>query len=258
MVALPSRKLALIVEYNGTQYHGFQAQAGVPTIQDEIERVLAIITGERIRITSAGRTDTGVHARGQVISLLISVRLSVETLIRALNFYLPEDISIKWGSWTRSNFNARRNAISREYRYSIHNSCTPSPLQSNYTYFMPSPLNINAMNTACEAVIGRHDFASFTAPTTRSTVRIVSKAQVTREGETVFFDVVANSFLHKQVRSIIGLLTKVGLGKLSVEKFTEILKAKKPGLAGPVAPACGLCMMKVNYPAHEFNKGRDK
>jgi len=257
MESPPTGKLALIVEYDGTRYHGFQAQVGVPTIQDAIESALTKVTGERIRIVGAGRTDAGVHARGQVISFKCVSRLSLRTLIRALNFYLLPDIAVKAGNMVEGSFNARRDAISREYRYTILNSPTPSPLQRDYAYFVPVPLDTSAMNEACQALRGRQDFASFTGPMMgKRTVRNVSRAEVSREGEALFFDMVADSFLPKQVRSTVGSLVRVGLGKLKLEKFKEIIQAKRPGLAAPVAPAHGLCLMKVNYPEHKFGKGQ--
>lgn len=257
MESPPTRKLALIVEYDGTRYHGFQAQVGVPTIQGAIESALTKVTGEGIRIVGAGRTDAGVHARGQVISFKCASRLSLQTLIRALNFYLSSDIAVKAGNIVEGSFSARRDAISREYRYTILNSPTPSPLQRDYTYFVPVSLDTNAMNEACQALLGRQDFASFTGPMRgKRTERSVSKAEVSREGESVVFDMVADAFLPKQVRSTVGSLVRVGLGKLTVEEFKEIIQEKRPGLAAPVAPAHGLCLMKVNYPEHKFSKGQ--
>ena len=257
MESPPTGKLALIVEYDGRRYHGFQAQVGVPTIQDAIESALKKITGERIRIVGAGRTDAGVHARGQVISFKCVSRLSLRTLIRALNFYLLPDIAVKAGNMVEGSFNARRDAISREYRYTILNGPMPSPLQRDYAYFVPVPLDTSAMNEASQALLGRQDFASFTGPMMgKRTVRNVSRAEVSKEGESVFFDMVADSFLPKQVRCTAGSLVRVGLGKLKPEKFKEIIQAKRPGLAAPVAPAHGLCLMKVNYPEHKFGKGQ--
>jgi tRNA pseudouridine38-40 synthase len=242
----PTGKLALIVEYNGARYHGFQAQVGVPTIQGALESALAKVTGERIRIVGAGRTDAGVHARGQVISFKCVSRLSLQTLI-----------AVKAGNIVEGSFSARRDAISREYRYTILNSPTPSPLQRDYAYFVPVPLDSSAMNEACQALLGRQDFASFTGPMgEKRTVRNVSKAEVSREGELVVFDMLADSFLYKQVRCTVGSLVRVGLGKLKLEKFKEIIQARRPGLAVPVAPARGLCLMKVNYPEHKFGKGQ--
>lgn len=249
----PTGKLALIVEYDGTRYHGFQFQVGVPTIQGEIEGALKKITGEKVRIVAAGRTDAGVHANGQVISFRYRSNLSLQTLIKALNFYLAPDISVKGGGWVDDRFSARRDALSREYLYSVLNSPTPSPLLRWYSYFMPMALNTGAMNEACQVLVGQHDFASFTGPMQgKRTVRNVLKVEVSRKGELVCFSMEADSFLPRQVRSTMGCLLRVGLGKLTVEGFKEILQAKKPGLAAPVAPAHGLCLMKVRYPEHKF------
>lgn len=256
MVSMPPRKLALVVEYDGARYHGFQIQVSVPTIQGDIERALAKVTGERIRTIGAGRTDAGAHARGQVVSFGTSSSHPVQTFVRALNFYLLPDIAVKAGISVNGNFNARRDAISREYRYTILNVQTPSPLRRRYAYYMPLALDIDAMNQACQSIIGRHDFASFTAPMMGRTTRIVSKAKVLREGEIVFFDIAANSFLPKQVRCMMGSLIKVGLSKLTVEGFQEIVEAKRPGLAAPVAPAHGLCLMKVDFPEDKFSTGQ--
>jgi tRNA pseudouridine38-40 synthase len=253
----PTRKFAIVVEYDGSNYYGFQSQVGVPTIQDEIERALERLTGEKIRIVAAGRTDSGVHARGQVVSFSCASRLSLQTFVKALNFYLPPDIAVKGGSEVDNDFSARRDALSREYRYTILNSATPSPLQRRHTYHVPLPLDTDAMNEACRALVGVHDFASFTGEKRDGrTVRRVFRSEVSREGELVLFDMVADSFLPRQVRSTVGCLIKVGLGKLEVEGFKRILEAKKAGLAAPAAPAQGLCLMKVNYPEHKFCKGQ--
>jgi len=257
MESPPTGKLALIVEYDGTRYHGFQSQVGVPTIQGAIESALTKITGEKIRIVGAGRTDAGVHARGQVISFRCSSRLSLPTLIKALNFYLLPDIAVKAGNIVDSSFSARRDAISREYRYTILNSPTPSPLQRDYVYFVPVPLDTGAMNEACRALLGKQDFSSFSGPMKgKRTVRNIFKAEVSKEGEIVLFDIVADSFLPKQVRSTVGSLVRVGKGKITPEDFKGIIQARRPGLAAPVAPARGLCLMRVNYLKHKFGKGQ--
>jgi tRNA pseudouridine38-40 synthase len=253
MESLPPRKLALIVEYEGTRYNGFQFQIGVPTIQGDIEHALAKLTGERIRIVGAGRTDAGVHAKGQVVSFSSFSTLSLQTLIRALNFYLRPDIAVKAAYEMGNSFDARRDAVSREYRYQILNGPTPSPLQQKFTYFVHGALGTDAMNQACQCLVGSHDFASFTGPTNLRTVREVYRAEVSREGELVVFDLVANSFLRKQVRCTVGTMIRVGLGRLTVEEFQEIMQAKTPGLAAPVVPPYGLCLMKVNYPESKFS-----
>ena len=243
-------KIALIVEYEGTRYHGFQIQARVPTIQGELERALVMVTGEEIRTSCAGRTDQGVHAKGQVVAFRTDSPLPPETLTRALNHYLPEDIAITGASVVNDDFDPRRDALSREYCYYIWNSATPSPLRRRSAYFVPRPLQIATMNEACQAILGTHDFAPFASSLNgrKNTVRSVYRATVVREGDLVSCYMVANSFLPHQVRRTIGALLKVGLGKSDVSAFHDILRLKKPAIAGPTLPPHGLYLLKVNYP----------
>jgi len=253
MERLPLRKLALLVEYAGTSYHGFQSQSGLPTIQSEIERGLERLTGERVRVVGAGRTDAGVHAEGQVVSFSTYSSLSPQTVLRGLNHYLRPAIAVKAASEVAIDFNARRNAVSREYRYTVVNSATPSPLKEEYAYHVPVPVAADAMNEAGQCLLGKHDFASFTGATGRGTVREVYRAEISKERELVFFDMAASSFLPKQVRATVGALLRVGLHKLTPDGFRQMLEAKKPGLAGPVVPARGLCLMRVNYRQEIFS-----
>lgn len=251
-------KVVLIVEYDGAHYHGFQLQAGVPTIQGEIEKALEKLTGDKTRVIAASRTDAGVHARGQVVSFRTKSSHSLQTFVKGMNYYLPKDIAVKTAHRVRDSFNVRRSAVSREYNYYMLNSSVRSPLREGYSYLVPGNLDISAMNRACQLLLGEHDFASFATSMgveLRSTVRRVYKAEVRREGELVIFNIVANSFLAHQVRNTIGALIKVGLGNMSDDEFYGIMIAKKMGLAGPTAPACGLCLMQVNYqrPLEEEN-----
>ena len=243
-------KIALTVEYEGTRYHGFQIQARVPTIQGELERALRIVTGEEIRTSYAGRTDQGVHAQGQVVAFRTDSQLPPETLTRALNHYLPEDIAIRGASVVNDDFDPRRDALSREYCYYIWNSSTPSPLRRRSAYFVPRHLEIVMMNEACQAILGTHDFAPFASSLNgrKNTVRSVYRATVVREGDLVSCNMVANSFLPHQVRRTIGALLKVGLRKSDVSDFHDILRSKRPAIAGPTLPPHGLYLLKVNYP----------
>lgn len=250
------RKIALIIEYEGTRYHGFQIQATAPTIQGAVERALTKVTGERIRTSCASRTDHGVHATGQVVAFGTASPLSPDTLTRALNYYLPEDIAVREAFWVRDDFDARRDATSREYCYRLLNSATRSPLLRRSAYFMPRPLDIEAMNDACRALLGTHDFAPFASCLNgrKNTVRTVYRAEVQREGDLVTFSIVANSFLPHQVRTTMGQLVKVGLGKSDVTAFRQILQSKKPSVAGPALPPHGLCLLKVNYPSYQHSE----
>ncbi len=243
-------KIALIMEYEGTRYHGSQIQARVPTIQGELERALTMVTGKKIRTSYASRTDRGVHAKGQVVAFPSDSPLPPKTIAHALNHYLPEDIAIRDAFVVNDDFDPRRDAVSREYCYYIWNSRNPSPLLRRSAFFVPRPLDIAAMNEACQALLGTHDFAPFASYLNgnRNTVRTVYRATVAIEGDLVSCHMVANSFLPHQVRNTMGALVKVGLGKSDVAAFYDILRSKKPTQAGPALPPHGLCLLKVNYP----------
>jgi tRNA pseudouridine38-40 synthase len=250
--AAAGTRIVLIIEYNGAGYHGSQLQTNAPTIQGEIEKALQKLTGKRTRIKAASRTDTGVHARGQVISFETDSALPLKSFVEGLNHYLPRDIAVKEAFRVSDSFDVRRGAVSREYRYSILNSPTRSPMRQDFSYRVNGKLDIRAMNQACRALIGRHDFASFvsSAGTARRkrTARNVHKAEITRDGDMILLDMVADSFLPHQVRNTVGSLLKVGQGKMTVDEFYGMVEARTPGLAGPTAPAEGLCLIKVNYP----------
>jgi len=253
MVAdLPKGTVALILEYDGSNYHGSQWQANAPTIQGEIEKALKKLTGERTRIKAASRTDAGVHARGQVVSFRMDSALPLKSFIDGLNHYLPREIAVKEAYRLDDSFDVRRGAVSREYKYYILNSPTRSPMRQGFSCRIDGNLDIEAMNQACQALIGKHDFASFvsSAGTARSkrTVRNVFRAEITRDGDMIVLDMAANSFLPHQVRNTVGSLIKVGQGKMTVDDFYSMVEARTPGLAGPTAPADGLCLIRVNYP----------
>ena len=243
-------KIALVVEYEGTRYHGFQWQANGPTIQDELERAIRKLDNKASRVIAASRTDAGVHAKGQVVSFWTMSTLSESTLVKALNCHLPADIAVKAACKVDANFNVRRDALSRVYNYYILDSDTPSPLSRNFALFLPRQLDIEAMNETCYIIKGEHDFISFAGSLDgiRDTVRTIYEAEVRRRAKFVVFHVVANSFLRHQVRNIVGLLIRLGLGKKNVDYFRSVMEAKTLGLAGPAVPPCGLYLMKVNYP----------
>jgi tRNA pseudouridine38-40 synthase len=246
-------KIVLTLEYDGTNYYGFQWQAGLPSIQREVEKAIKKLTGERCRLIAASRTDTGVHAKWQVASFRTNSPLPSQTFINGLNHYLPPDIAVKAAYRVDDSFNVRRDAVSREYKYCILNSPTRSPIRDGFSYHVTSPLDIETANQAAQALIGEHDFASFASGNgagIRKTVRHVLQAGLGRDGELVTFTMVANSFLPHQVRNTVGALIRVGLGKMSLDEFNSIINEKKPGLAGPTAPASGLCLTRINYPNH--------
>jgi tRNA pseudouridine38-40 synthase len=239
----------LLIEYDGTQYYGFQWQVGLPTIQNELEQAIRRLCGQSSRVMAASRTDTGVHAKGQVVSFWAESTLDTMTLVKALNHYLPGDIAVKAAYRVGDDFNIRRDALSREYHYYILNRKTRSPFSRRFALFVPKMLDMQPMNEACQLIRGQHDFASFASSLegSKSTLRNVYEAGMKKRGDFAVFRVVANSFLPHQVRSTVGLLIRLGLGKMGIADFRDIMEARILGLAGPLSPACGLYLMKVNY-----------
>jgi tRNA pseudouridine38-40 synthase len=242
-------KFVIVIEYNGTQYHGFQWQIGLPTIQAELEEAIKKLDRQSSRVMAASRTDAGVHAREQVASFWAKTTMDTTTLVKALNYHLPGDIAVKAAHKVSSDFNVRRDAISREYRYYIMNRDARSPFNGTFALFMPKMLDIETMNRACHFLQGEHDLISFATSlnNARSTMRHVYEAKVDKIDEFVIFCIEANSFLPHQVRNTVGLLIRLGLTKMSIEEFCNIMEAKKLGLAGPTAPPHGLWLTKVNY-----------
>jgi tRNA pseudouridine38-40 synthase len=237
-----------VIEYDGTDYLGFQLQAQGPTVQGEIERALAAVAQEEVRIIGAGRTDAGVHARGQVIAFSTAWRHPVEDLRRALNAVLSKDIAVRELRHVAKGFHPRFDAVNREYRYTVFNQPLRSPLARRFAYHFPRPLDVATMNEAAGTLMGTHDFASFgQAPQGDNTVREVYRAQWTSKEPFVYFDIVANAFLYRMVRRLVGTLLLVGTGELSPDEFEEILQSTDRDRAGQAVPAHGLCLMKVNY-----------
>ena len=237
------------MEYDGTRYHGSQFQSNAPTIQRETESALQELTGEQIRVSMASRTDAGVHAKGQVVSFKAKAPFPPKTWVDAMNHYLPKDIAVRMAYEAGEDFDVRRHAISREYRYHIMNRRTPSALWRHFSESVPQPLDVEAMDSACSVLVGDHDFAPFAPATyTRSTRRRALRAEVIRRMDLVLFDMEATSFLPHQVRNTVGGLLKVGLHKMSVESFREKASLGKAGTMGPTAPARGLCLMNIKYP----------
>ncbi len=243
-------RLTVALEYNGHRYHGFQLQKGQPTIQGELEKALKALTGENIRVAASSRTDSGVHAEGQVASFRTDSKLATSAFTGGLNYYLPDDIAVKAAYRMAESFNVRKDAVSREYKYRILNRQMRSPLWDSYSYRVSSDLDIEKMNEAAGLLVGQKDYASFASnlgDDVKSTVRRVSEARFERNGEMVTFHMAANAFLAHQVRNTVGALVRVGMAKMTVKRFHSIMEARRMGLAGPAAPACGLCLMKVNY-----------
>ena len=242
------RRVMAVIEYDGTDYLGFQLQAEGRTVQGEVERALAKITRRETRVISAGRTDAGVHAIGQVISFVPQWKHSLPELHRAMNALLPEDVAVHQMAWVADDFHPRFDAVSREYRYTVLNQSLRSPLARRFAYHYLKPLDVEAMDRAASCLVGSHDFASFGRPPQgESTVRQVHRAECTRQDQFIYFDIVANAFLYRMVRNIVGALLLVGVGELSPKGFEEILQARDRRRASPPVPAHGLCLIRVNY-----------
>lgn len=242
--------MVLLVEYEGTRYKGFQLQMNAPSVQGEIERALRSFTGEEIRIRGASRTDAGAHARGQVIDFVTKASYPASTFVRALNWYLPEDIKIRGGRETFPSFNARTYAVSREYRYTILNSRWPSALLRRFAHWVPKSLDTNKMQEAAQHLIGTHDFTALTAklPPGSSSVRTVMRWTLESECETIYVDAQANGFLPHQIRCTNGVLVNIGLGRAPVNSLQSLLNGAPKQLENrPLLPAKGLCLLRVKY-----------
>ena len=241
------------MEYDGSDYHGFQIQPGTPTIQGALEVALAEITqgcdeGAPGRVVGAGRTDAGVHAVGQVIHFDSLWSRSTVELQRAVNALLPLDIAVRDLAVAPDGFHARYSASSRQYVYSVLNQEERSPLRERYSCRVSGEIDIAAMNKAAIYAIGTHDFATFGQPPSGSiTVRTLYRADWTREGDMVEFVVVANAYLRRMVRRLVGTLLWVGRGTVSIAEFEDILLKGDISQSAPSVPSCGLCLAKVNY-----------
>ncbi|MBM3945181.1 MAG: tRNA pseudouridine(38-40) synthase TruA [SAR202 cluster bacterium] len=243
-------RVALVVEYDGTEYHGFQYQENAPSIQAELESAIEKLTKEKVRIKGAGRTDTGVHATGQVIAFDTNSTLPIGTLVSGLNHYLPEDIAIRGAYGAPEGFDPRRDALSRRYRYTIHNTATRSPMSRRTALLIDEPLDVAAMDGAARRFEGVHDFARFAGSLEdgeASTVRRIDSASVWKEGDTVYFEVTGNAFLPHQVRRMAGALVDVGKGRLTGTDIGEMLEGTAGNVVANTLPPQGLCLMEVTY-----------
>jgi len=242
--------VALIVEYDGTNYHGFQYQPNAISIQEELEKAIRRFTGETIRIKAAGRTDTGVHALGQVVALKTKSDHSTHTFVQALNALLPDDIAIKAAYKVKDGFDPRRHAISRKYRYTILNAPTPSPLSRRTVLTINTPLDIGSMKKAANLMKGEHDWHAFCGPINDvqgCTVRNIYQTAVNKIKQIVTFDIESESFLPHQVRRMTGALVDIGLGKLLLKELQYMIDGRNTKTVARRLPALGLCLMEVTY-----------
>ena len=251
-------RLALIVEYEGTGYHGFQYQENAPSIQEELEKAIAALTGESTRVKGAGRTDTGVHARGQVVAFDTNSAHPPETFARALNHFLPDAIAIKTAVQTCGDFDPRRMALRRKYRYTLDCGHAPSPLIRRTSHHVAGALNVRRMRRAARIFVGKHDFAGFAGPQNKhsaTTVREVYDVKVSQDNNIIEIDVEANSFLPHQVRRMAGAVVDVGRGKMTVVALKSIVERQSGAPVAHALPPQGLCLMRVTYPNSSLQIG---
>jgi len=263
--------IACGIEYDGTDYRGFQRQpAGHGrTIQGELEKAIERISGQFSVVNGAGRTDAGVHASGQVIHFHTQSRLAPEVWLRALNAVLPTTIAVRWVRPMPERFHARFSAMSRAYRYTIWNDPAPGALRARYSYHCPRPLDVDLMDQACQCLLGRKDFGAFgRSPDEKNPlkagphhcVRTMIEARCVREEHALIYcDFTADAFLTGQVRRMVGTLLLVGQQRVCLDEFAEIVQRAEKTHPGAAAPAHGLCLVQVRYPEQfgETNNDED-
>ena len=247
-------RIALMVEYDGSQYHGWQAQEGLRTVQQVLEQALSRVADHDISVVCAGRTDTGVHATNQIVHFDCNIERTIRAWVHGANSYLPKDVCVKWGREMPDEFHARYSALSRRYCYVIYNSpIRPALLRCNVTW-QYRPLDQRLMHEAGQFLLGEQDFTSFRSVECQSKtpMRHVQSVNVKRRGDFVIIDITANAFLHHMVRNIAGVLIAFGSARKPVAWVEEVLLAKDRRLGAETAPPYGLYLVGVTYPA-EFS-----
>lgn len=256
------KSFKLTVAYDGAAYLGWQVQAEGDTVQGQLEAAMKSVTGESLRMTASGRTDSGVHALGQVVSLESETDLDTATLHRALNSKLPKDIRVLTVELAQSGFHAIRDSVSKRYRYFIQDGGVRDPFLRGWCWYLPHKLDDWNMQDAATELLGEHDFATYQsagsprATTVRTILDFTVERQVGQLCEPIVIEVSSNGFLYNMVRNLVGTLAEVGQGKQEVTWPKEILKAKDRKMAGPTAPAQGLFLVSVAYPEDEASSSQ--
>ncbi len=244
-------RIVLGIEYNGSLFSGYQLQsAGTRTVQGELEKALSKVANEPIRLTCAGRTDTGVHATGQVVHFDTAAKRELKAWILGSNTNLPRDISVHWVRQVNESFSARFSAVSRSYRYILFNRKVRSAVFQKNVAWSYEDLDENAMDLATQYLLGEHDFSAFRSSRCQANhaIRVMQNISVKRKGDYLILDIKANAFLHHMVRNIVGTLMVIGRGEQPVEWMREILQGQDRKCAGMTAPASGLYLVNVEYP----------
>ncbi|HSN25896.1 MAG TPA: tRNA pseudouridine(38-40) synthase TruA [Kofleriaceae bacterium] len=243
------RHIRLVVEYDGSELHGWQRQRGQPTVQQHLEEALGSLLQHEVQVAGASRTDAGVHARGQVAAFRTEKPIPLHGIRRGLNSLLPDSIAVRSATEVDESFHPRFSATGKHYRYTILTSPERSPRWRARAWHHPEPLEVHAMIAAARALTGEHDFAAFRAAgcTAKTTMRRVDSITFTRIGELLEVDVRGNAFLRMMVRILVGTLTEVGTGRRTPAQVAEILASKDRTKAGITAPAHGLELLAVHY-----------
>jgi tRNA pseudouridine38-40 synthase len=240
----------MTIEYDGSKYLGWQVQPRGPTIQGVLEEKLALLTGQKTRVTASGRTDAGVHALNQVAHFRTESQMDIRSFQRALNSLLPPDILMKKMEEVEEGFNARKSARSKIYVYQLLNRPLRSPFHRTTAWHIPQKLDLREMKKATSSLLGEHDFSAFRSvgSPTRTATRRVLRAEWKRGREGFLrFEIEATGFLKQMVRAIVGTLVDIGKGKISPVQFQKIMESKDRKKAGPTAPAHGLFLKEVKY-----------
>ena len=248
------RKIKLLLEYEGTRYNGWQIQPNGNSIQETLETKLEKITRKPTRVIGSGRTDSGVHAEGQVAHFQTASAMKPRELLKALNSLLPPDIVVKKVEEVAPDFHAQLSATRKTYRYTILNRDYPSALLCRQSHYINSPLNVTAMRKAARCLVGRKDFKSFQGSgcSAKTTMREIYRLSISKKDDFIRITVDGSGFLKFMVRNIVGTLIEIGWGKWPPEQMKAILKARNRRLAGPTAPSRGLCLVKVVYGKKSF------
>ena len=243
------RNIKLTIHYDGSGYHGWQEQPSLPTIQEEVAIAIARLTGKQVIVNGASRTDAGVSALGQVANIKLDTPIPTENLAKALTEILPDDIAVAEAVDVPDDFDAISSVKSKLYRYTIYTGPTPPVLQIRHCSHIRANLDADCMEKGARLFVGTKDFKSFASAADRrqSSVRTITNCQVKTDGEWIYIDVEADGFLYNMVRNIVGTLVEIGRGRWKPEKITEILEARDRTAAGPIAPAAGLCLMRIDY-----------
>jgi tRNA pseudouridine38-40 synthase len=240
----------LVLSYDGTGFSGWQRQPSKRTVQGVIEEALMRITGRHPAVIGAGRTDAGVHALAQTASFQADIRLKPAELVKALNSVLPRDVRVLSARVTPADFNARRSACSKIYRYRIYRRPVLPPFLRRYVLHWPHPLDLEAMARAARLFIRKDDFSAFSSNRLLSPVRKVFRSELRRQGPELHYIVEADGFLRFMVRAMVGTLLEVGRGRISPDKVEELFRKKQRTLASPTAPSHGLWLVRVSYRPH--------